>query len=84
MPIFVYLVFNVSLNITAPLSATLLADKFIADPALFWAGLKVKIFPSSPLKFKTGALKFKNELRSKGNIFTFLKNNQLKKVQAQQ
>jgi hypothetical protein len=33
----------------------------------------VKIFPSSPLKFKTGALKFKNELRSEGKIFTFLK-----------
>jgi hypothetical protein len=59
------------------------SNKFIADPAPFWAGLKVKIFPSSSLKFKTGALKFKNELHSEGKIFTFLKNNQLKKVQAQ-
>jgi hypothetical protein len=41
-------------------------------------------FYFSPLKFKTGALKFKKEWRSKGEIFTFLKNNQLKKVQARQ
>jgi hypothetical protein len=33
----------------------------------------VKIFPSSPLKFKTGALKFKNEWRSEGKSSFFLK-----------
>jgi hypothetical protein len=44
----------------------------------------VKIFTSSPLKFKTGALKFKKEWRSEGEIFNFKKNHQLKKVQARQ
>jgi hypothetical protein len=48
----------------------LCCTNFIAETALFWAGLKVKIFPSSSLKFKTGKSSF------------FLKKNQLKKMQA--